>query len=592
MNFKLLGKTIEISDGSKNYMKVLSDYKKLSAKAQNEFFAEYDKYISAFLYDASDAHNLLTHFSDDAMDRYVKKYVTETRKYLASYEVYTLSDAEIWDEITKENSGQSELQTSFNKFCLDAIVEAKEYDEDDEFLAKKLKEKFMSRYFEKQLNLDIMGLCDYVHNYLDDNGIVDIDFVYKEDAQKAMTIYKNLQDSNIPSDKKAEFAFSMIELDPTEKWYYEYIFHKLPQAKYEIVAIAKYLHIDLSNQIDGYLLDKYRFSSFNREEDALKMMDELRLEITNLGHKSDVSESLQKDLRKILTDFDVKARTYEGILFNTREECAKAKNDDLELKNLCGNVKELDKKACHDFIAQIKNKQCDEKIKLKHITILNDRIAEYDNEYLENLVSNIESCQEDECNKITTQINDYDASQSLKDSFLSRVEMRIHLIWDAEDFERFTDIYINTQAGNDKQIADNHKLISDTGRTGCKAQFLKALSALNDSNIEVAAKYAMAKEGGFFSSMINMGKKDTYETLTLEGKVIHPAITEKIDELKNEKPKGLFGGIKKSLFGGFGSSKKAEEPVQVSSKPKFCPECGEKLTDNVKFCPNCGKRLD
>ena len=102
----------------------------------------------------------------------------------------------------------------------------------------------------------------------------------------------------------------------------------------------------------------------------------------------------------------------------------------------------------------------------------------------------------------------------------------------------------------------------------------------------------MAKEGGFFSSMINMGKKDTYETLTLEGKVIHPAITEKIDELKNEKPKGLFGGIKKSLFGGFGSSKKAEEPVQVSSKPKFCPECGEKLTDNVKFCPNCGKRLD
>lgn len=591
MEFKLLGKTLEITEGTKNYMKVLNDYKKLSYKAQNEFFTEYDKYISAFLYDASDAHELFNRFGGDAMDVFVKRFVTETRKYLASYEVYTLSDNEIWNDITKDNSGQSELQSSFNKFCVDLLVEAKQYDEDDEFLAKKIKEKFKSRYFEKQLNLDIMGLCDYVHNYLDDNEIVEIDFVYKEDAEKAVTIFKNLKDSNIPSDKKAEFAFSMIELDPREKWYYEYIFHNIPQAKYEIVAIARHLQMDLSTHIDGYLLDKFRIGSFRCEDDALKMMDELRFEITNLGHKSEVSESLERELKKILTDFDVKARTYEGTLYGTREECAKAKKDDLELKSLYGDANKLDKKACYEFLAQIKQANCNEKIKLKHINILNERIATWDQEYLQSLVVNVDNCFEDECNKIKEQINEYDASKALKDEYIKIVEMRLYAIWDAEDFERFSEIYVNTQVGNVGQIDENKKNISETGRTGCKNKFIKALDSLTNENVEIAAQYAMAKDG-FFSSIVNMGKKDIYITLTLDGKVVHPAITEKINELKNDKPKGLFGGLKKSLFGGFGSSKKAEEPAQVTAKAKFCSECGEKLADGARFCPGCGKKVE
>lgn len=101
----------------------------------------------------------------------------------------------------------------------------------------------------------------------------------------------------------------------------------------------------------------------------------------------------------------------------------------------------------------------------------------------------------------------------------------------------------------------------------------------------------MAKDG-FFSSIVNMGKKDMYTTLTIEDKVIYPAITAKISGLKNEKPKGLFGGIKKSLFGGFGSSKKESEPVAVEAKAKFCSECGEKLSGTAKFCPGCGKRVE
>ena len=100
----------------------------------------------------------------------------------------------------------------------------------------------------------------------------------------------------------------------------------------------------------------------------------------------------------------------------------------------------------------------------------------------------------------------------------------------------------------------------------------------------------MAKEG-IFSSIVNMGKKVMYTTLTIEDKVTHTVITAKISELKNEKPKGLFGGLKKSLFG-FGSSKKENEPAKVQSGAKFYSECGEKLNANAKFRPSCGKRVD
>ena len=583
MKFELLGREFEISNGMRTHMKILYDYQIFAEKAVANFVQEFEKTFSWTFLSDTYIEQFDSEFGGENSDRFIYPYVTETRKYLAKYDVYTLTDEEIWKAVF--NNGNTALSNSITNLVLQMISNSLNHYEQ----RKAIEDSFKAGYFSKALRKDIFALSSYVLDYLDDNDIVEIEFVGADDANKASALYDNLTESNIPEAKRAEIAFNVLTLDPRYSAHYSYIYQNIPNAKYEIATIAKYMYIDMSSIIEWDLVTTFDLKKITCEDDAIKMNEELLSTMSKLGV---THSSVEKELHSIILDYDIKARTYDGVLYSTRELCKQAQSDDLELKNLCGNVKELDKKSCYDFISQIKNKQCDEKIKLKHITILNDRIAEYDNEYLENLVANIDSCQEDECNKIKTQINDYDASQSLKDSFLSRVEMRIHLIWDAEDFERFTDIYINTQAGNDKQIADNHKLISDTGRTGCKAQFLKALSALNDSNVEVAAKYAMAKEGGFFSSMINMGKKDTYETLTLEGKVIHPAITEKIDELKNEKPKGLFGGIKKSLFGGFGSSKKAEEPVQVSSKPKFCPECGEKLTDNVKFCPNCGKRLD
>ena len=34
-----------------------------------------------------------------------------------------------------------------------------------------------------------------------------------------------------------------------------------------------------------------------------------------------------------------------------------------------------------------------------------------------------------------------------------------------------------------------------------------------------------------------------------------------------------------------------DAPAAAGGTPKFCPECGTKLTPGVKFCPECGNKL-
>ena len=588
MEFQLLGQTIEASEGIRNFLKIQEYYRQLADKAEKEFYNDYNQFLDAFFYCSHDCKNLLEHYKGNALTNFVKKYASETRKYLAQYEVYTLSADDIWASACEDRNNISELQWAFENYFSDLAYEMNENQKDDEWFSSQMKKKFRSLYFEQFLRKDIFSMGNFVVRYLDDNDILELEYVSKEEAEEANGLYENLKDGTIPYDKRAELAVSMVELDPRATRYYEYIFNNIPNAKYEISAIANYYGIDLSQLIEKDIACTFSIANITSEEEALKKMEALKEAMARFGVSQSATE---KELHSILLDYDIKARTYEGTLYSTREECAKVKEDDLELKSIYGDANKLDKKECYDFLARIKQANCNERIKLKHINILNERIAAYDQEYLESLVVNINNCSEDECNKVKEQINEYDSSEALKKEYLQRVEMRLHIIWDAEDFERFSEIYLKTQVDNINQIEENCKLIKETGRTGCKEQFLKALSVLTSENVEIAAKYDMAKDG-FFSSIVNMGKKDIYLVLTLDGKVVHPAITEKIDELKNEKPKGLFGGIKKSLFGGFGSSKKAEEPAKVTVKAKFCSECGEKLAEGARFCPGCGKKVE
>lgn len=527
MQFELLGRTIDISDGRKNYMKVLSFYRDLADTAAADFSEDYEKTFALTFFSSSYCEKLAKKYGKNEMTDFFKPYVQKARKHLASYGIYDLSEKNLWEAITSKRNGVSRLQHEFEEY-MSEIVYTSPDDPTDKVFAPKMRAAFDSGYFTSFLKIDIMALCDYVLNYLNDNHIVEIEFLYRDDVTKAEAIFKNLVDSNIPATEQVELSCSLIELDPSCYSYYEYIFRKMPQAKYEIAAIAKYLSMDMSTLIEEDFERVFNLNTISCEEDALDMMDGLKQAMEKFGV---TSASRKTDLDKILHDYDVAAKTYDGVLYETREICSQAAKDDQALNELHGNVTALNEADCNAFLAKITQGEYVPAVKSKHLQLLNEQIR---------------------------------------------------MIWDAEDFDRFTELFLQTQLSDTKQIADNCTLIDSTGRTESKELFINALYLFTEANVEIAAKYAASKDGGLFSSIANIGRKETYEALTLNGRIMHPAILNAMEAAKSKKGNGFFG---------FGKSKSKPQQAQAAVSAKFCSNCGAKLDGASKFCSNCGSKL-
>ena len=641
MKFQLLGREIEISEGQKNYMLVLSYFEELADQAISEFNSDHKLIFSSGLSESRYAERFMdTYAKSDYMDSIVRKYVVKTRQYLAKYGVFDLSDETIWNNcIVNDERNVSELQDKFNEdliYWLDLGSDGA----GDDVIIPKIKNKFASGCYQTALRIDIMGLCDYTLNYLSKNGIRDIQFVYKKEAEEAKAIYNNLKDLVVTekSDKE-KLAVSLIQLDFSEEKYYEYIFRNFPESKYEIVSISKCLGIDLSEWIFEDLEKWFGYSILSKittEEEALKKMSDLQEKMTKYG----ITECNAKtELERILKDFDKKARTYIGYEYATREESAKAKADDdnikqmideldgenreqciklikeinegdyvepikktntdtlknmilmieeKELANMCSNIESSNKPECLSLIETITNLDYDSSLKSKKISLIKEYIDKIETRELEEICQGLDTLNESECNAVKQRIVDYDAEQQKKDKYLIKVVDRIYVIWDKEDFERFKELFIQISIADKEQQGKIRQLISETGRTKTKDLFLGALCFLNESDVEAAAKYAVAKEGGMLTSLVNIGKKGTYDALTLNGRIIHPAVATAMEKIKEKKNEGVLAGL------GF---KKPKFNIPSFSKPtpsnqKLCSACGTEMNPEAKFCPNCGNKME
>ncbi len=605
MSFTLFGKPIDITESQKNYMKILTDFKKMGNQAMLDFRKEYDEIFGLVFLNSTWSEKFNNTFgSEDYMDNIVKRYVKKTRVYLANYGIYDLSEDAIWnDGILGEDNSMSNLQYRFDSYIVDCISD----NLDDDVFISRLKAQFEGQYFANCLYNDIMSLCHYVLNYLNDNEIVTIQFVYKKDSSEAEAIYQNLSSSDvdemkelemfisspeaqytpdvvISNEKKEELSARLLLLDFSKQQYYEYIFKTFPNARFEIAEIADYVGIDISELIRNDIKTKFNINTATTEEKAKAMLEELM----SVMEKYHISESSVKtELENKLVDFDIQARTFDGVLYETRELCAQAKEDDKHLCDLCGDLNALDKEMCNRLLVEIAHTECTVAVKNKYLNLLNDKIITIDKKYLNSLLAELNSADESECNLLKEQINQYDAQDDIKKPYIDCIDKRIYAIWDVEDFERFTTIFTQTSAYDEEQKRINATLILESGRTDTKNVFVTAIRLLNEANILAAAKYAVAKERGFFASLINIGKEDIYNALTISGKIIHPAIQTAIETEKTEKSGGILKGL------GFGKKKANDQvPATPSGSIKFCPSCGTKIEGSSNFCANCGNKLN
>ena len=625
MKFELLGKEIEISEAHKNYIETISYFEELADKAVQMF-------------NVDTVNGFLDKYGDKGLDNIIKAFTLEARDFLAQKGAYTVSENQIWKEIVADSEHQYEhsmVHIDFYKVEEELRYEANNLDLDSsdytKFMFAGIVKKIKEGYYDIPIRIDIMSMCDFCIDYLCKNEIIPMAIVSQASADEAKSIYKNLKRGNIPEEKIKDVVYEMITKDHAEFDYYQIAFDIVADSRCEIYRIATYLGFDLFDSVQQVLEKDFDLKSITSEKEALQMLENLQVEMQKYGIEFCKTKS---QLEKIIHKYDVQARTYEDVIYDTREECEQAKKDDIVLNELCGELKLLDKNACKEKLLYIQDMEVTFDIKKKHknrllerirnidveclqkmvsdiklfdknmcvslresisqydttedikipfISQIDKRIAEIDKDVLQNLLVNLETFNELECNITKENIKNYDSTNEIKAPFISKIDERLYKIWDAEDFEVFTDIYFETQPSDFLKIQENAEKIKKEGRTASKELFYNALYALIIPSVEDAAKYAVAKEGGTFSSLINIGKKSTYETLTLNGRIMHPALLKAIEEVKSKK--------NNSIFSGFGFKKNRIANCENEDGIKFCSNCGNKMTVDSKFCSKCGKEM-
>jgi rubrerythrin len=159
-----------------------------------------------------------------------------------------------------------------------------------------------------------------------------------------------------------------------------------------------------------------------------------------------------------------------------------------------------------------------------------------------------------------------------------------------------------------KKMGDAAKTVGDAAKSAAKkSEEMLEVSKLNreisseENKIEKINNelgkivYNKYKASGNIDDELSGGCKQIDE---LENNIA--SIKEKIEEIKHKEELEKLSnqaeekGLK--MHGADNTEDQAaptEEPLEDEgqSVKKFCPNCGEKLTDATKFCPNCGGRL-
>ena len=408
MEFNLLDRKIELTEGHKNYIETVFYFEKLA-----------DKAVCMFNVDTVNA--FLEKYEDRGIDNFIKGFILEARDFLARKGAYTVSDSEIWDGIVDDSEHQYEHSMAYIEFCKveeDLRYESNNLDLDFEDYTKYMVAGFINKinegHYEIPIRIDIMAMCDFCVDYLYKNEIIPMVIVSQESANEAKAIYKNLKRGNIPTETLKDVVFEMISKDYAEYDYYLIAFETVPESRCEIYRIASFLGFDLFDCVQKVLETDFNLKKITSEYEALEMMKQLQFEMQKYGIEDCKTKS---KLEKIIHKYDVEARTFEDVVYETRDLCAKAKVDDIALKELCGELENLDKNNCKEILQKIKDTNCTEEVKIKHEKIVSERIKNIDIAFLENIIVDIMHFDKEKCIYKKAQIKDYDTSKEIKSFF-------------------------------------------------------------------------------------------------------------------------------------------------------------------------------
>lgn len=459
--------------------------------------------------------------------------------------IYRVEKTKCEEYLNKYGINSIELEDLFQK---DLYI-SNEYKEfKDAYLKAVINGEKALRQFKKSLNnyliqfqqavyMDVYDWLPNIESLLKYQGIP-IRAITVADEEEGEILFNCLKDTSNNVDQMYEFAFRLFQTDPTELEYYEYCMVRFPEQLANLIRLQKLVGFEIKKEILNKSL-KNLLKSYPHDTEKQTII--LKNKLLDIQEEVDISKSaVLKKVDKLLYDFDVQARTFNNIVFDTRKLKEKAEKDFNVLSEFCGEIEVMD---------------------------------------------------EEECRSKKKWISEQNFAVEVAQIFLDKLDNKIDQIWATEDSSKIQAIFYRTNILEQKSIARSVEKITRMGRTKDKNRYINALNAVNEENLALVQEYEkwenisfLKKYGisivlligaaildfsgvGFvlllFGSVLLIRQmlkanriKKIWNLMTLDGEVIHPQIM----MIKND-------------------------------DNMRCEHCGRMISRKAKFCNFCGSKI-
>ena len=178
---------------------------------------------------------------------------------------------------------------------------------------KKIKDEF---YYLCNSMVDSFAAALYDTEKLDLRDPVSI-----EDFRRVKAVLKNIVENKIPESRVDGAALEIFEKYPYNAELIEWALGRYGDEAGEFQKIADAFRIDLSEKKNELIQKYFKAIDFSTEESTLKGAEKYYAGEKALSWKNEENKAF---IEKKLKEFDVKARTFDGVEYETRELAAKA----------------------------------------------------------------------------------------------------------------------------------------------------------------------------------------------------------------------------------------------------------------------------
>ena len=357
--FQILNATIEFSDEFINYNKLRARFLDMSNDALDEFTLSYGENFKTL----EDVYTKGIELGEECLDKYVGKAIS----VLIEYDVLNIDKNLFLKKYIKEGfSWQEDFQ--------EILAKDKENNNGDK---KKKKEEntednFIKRELGKSIKKNVFNIHYAVVEALKNSGITSIgEAVSQEDKEEAEALFNNLSLGLIPQEKETKVIESIIYKNPYDDRVYLYILKKYGDETKGVEDITRFLKVSVIDEKEKLIKAYYENLDKSTEESTLESIEKFKA----YANKMHYNETLVyfNEFDKILAEHDLKLRTVDGEVFNTREEANIAKEELKKVLEIEEEIKEDTEEDLTIAIDKIQEMEFETDIYIKHLEILKSK---------------------------------------------------------------------------------------------------------------------------------------------------------------------------------------------------------------------------